>query len=452
MKIRKLFLLATLFIFASLFLFACSGGFSDAYPMPGVLDGEFGFAEDGYAVDAATSKVYGDYFARAGVDVSSYYHDGAYDFSGVTSEEMDELIGEARENINQIMAGQLTASAYDDNLHFEFWQSLLRSGQTEEENGIFYEYANKFVFNLKNRIKITVPSDLTCVISLKDGKNTKTITPNKEGIAYFYPESEAENYLVTVNYFKNGEALKEEATVSGDYEFTLEGDNLAKDAIELMVVLDTTGSMGDEIRYLQVEIDNVIDRVKEQNPNTKIRLAVLVYRDKGDIYVTKYSDFSDDISVGRSFLEQQSAGGGGDFEEAVEVALKEAASKDWSNETTTKIILHVADAPAHDGKIDEWNKVCYSLASKGIRIINVASSGIDKKTEYFFRCECLITNGIYTYLTNDSGIGGDHIDATTEDSVTVELLNSMLVRLISGMHTGDFGTPINYLQEISVEE
>ena len=82
----------------------------------------------------------------------------------------------------------------------------------------------------------------------------------------------------------------------------------------------------------------------------------------------------------------------------------------------------------------------------GVRILTVASSGISKKTEYFFRCQSLITNGVYVHLTNDSGIGGDHIEATTEEKEEVELLNDCLVRLINGFHTGDFGTAVNWRQ------
>ena len=201
--------------------------------------------------------------------------------------------------------------------------------------------------------------------------------------------------------------------------------------------------------YLQAEITDVIKKVKQANNNVKILLSIMVYRDKGDEYVTRFSDFTEDVASQIAFLEKQSANGGGDFEEAVDIALEEACSKQWTSGNSTKILVHVADAPSHDKDVAKWNTQVKRLAAMGVRILTVASSGINKQTEYFFRCQSILTNGVYVHLTNDSGIGGDHIDASTEDKEEVELLNDCLVRLINGFYTGDFGTPINWRQSQS---
>jgi hypothetical protein len=92
------------------------------------------------------------------------------------------------------------------------------------------------------------------------------------------------------------------------------------------------------------------------------------------------------------------------------------------------------------------SKSIISAAEKGIRIIPVASSGIDKWTEFLLRTEALMTGGTYTYITNDSGIGGGHIDATVPEKV-VEYLNAMLIRLINEYHTGVIKEPIPYNQK-----
>ena len=148
------------------------------------------------------------------------------------------------------------------------------------------------------------------------------------------------------------------------------------------------------------------------------------------------------ISARKTFLTNEEKKGS----KAAKVALKLANEKQWS-ETATKIIVHIADAPAHDDLVNKWATATNVLASKGVRIITVASSGIDKKTEYFFRSQCMITGGKYVYLTDDSGIGNSHLDATVEVQPTVEYLNSCLVRLIKGYHTGTFEEPIYYGQE-----
>ena len=93
------------------------------------------------------------------------------------------------------------------------------------------------------------------------------------------------------------------------------------------------------------------------------------------------------------------------FPEAVDVAMEEAVAKQWSVNAKTKILVHVADAPSHDRDVNSWNNSSLRFAEMGVRVITVASSGIDKKTEYLFRSQSILTNGIYVYLTNDSGIG-----------------------------------------------
>ncbi|MBQ4571241.1 MAG: hypothetical protein IJB21_06075 [Bacilli bacterium] len=172
-----------------------------------------------------------------------------------------------------------------------------------------------------------------------------------------------------------------------------------------------------------------------------------MYRDLRDEYITNYSDFTIDITSQKNFLSKQRASGGGDFEEAVDVAMEEAVNKKWSDNAKTKILIHVADAPSHDNDVESWNNSTLKFAEMGVRIITVASSGIDKKTEYLFRSQSILTNGMYVYLTNDSGIGDYHLEATVEERPTVEYLNASLVRIIKGYHTGVFEEAVYYRQQ-----
>ena len=90
------------------------------------------------------------------------------------------------------------------------------------------------------------------------------------------------------------------------------------------------------------------------------------------------------------------------------------------------------DAPPHK-RNDVIESLQFSIpryASHGIRIIPVAASGIDKQTESFLRFTAISTDGTYVFLTNHSGVGGDHIEATVGD-YEVELLNELIVRLIN---------------------
>ncbi|MBR5089579.1 MAG: hypothetical protein IK093_09125, partial [Ruminiclostridium sp.] len=71
-----------------------------------------------------------------------------------------------------------------------------------------------------------------------------------------------------------------------------------------------------------------------------------------------------------------------------------------------------------------------NAAKLGIRIIPVASSGVDTDTEFLCRCMAMATGGTYTFLTDDSGVGYSHLEPTI-GNYEVEKLNDMLVRIIT---------------------
>ena len=70
------------------------------------------------------------------------------------------------------------------------------------------------------------------------------------------------------------------------------------------------------------------------------------------------------------------------------------------------------------------------MAEKGIRLIPLASSGVNTETEFLLRSWAVMTGGTYTFLTNHSGIGGDHLEPTIGE-YEVEKLNDLLVRVIA---------------------
>lgn len=396
-------------------------------------------AKPGYLKDAESDF--------EGIDSDPMFSlDGFNDFTNSVSTEDIIMINnkyplyEAIYNAN-IKAGVLTGSVVFDNENYEFWNKLISNNQNGK--GLFEEYENKYSFNTKNRVRIQVKNAPNVSVEMTDGSFATFTDAN--GYAYLYPEKIEDKYEVYITYNDvNKDKKKIKATIKNDDVISLTDKTYKNDVIELMFVIDTTGSMGDEINYLKVEIDDVISEIQEKNPNTIIKLALLFYRDKGDEYVTRYFDFTQDIQKQKNNLSNQNANGGGDFEEAVYKALGEAVEKQWSSSSETRVLVHVADAPSHDNEVKEWNKNVLKLTKKGIKVISVASSGIDKKTEYFFRSQSMITGGCYVYLTDDSGVGGTHIEATTEVKPVVEYLNKLLIRLINGYHTGNYGTAESY--------
>lgn len=423
--IRKILCLLTCFLL--LLMVGCSSLDSD-YKDEGPLS----------TLPESDSSIFSkDYFyskedSRSDYDESYGYLDELYNKYPFPKAYFDKIVD----------AGLLTASVVFDNDAYDYWTGLITSSQ--QGLGVFADYSKTYEFKTNNRMRIQVKDAPNVKVELT---NEKLVTfTDANGYAYFFsnkPFNESNEISITY-YDKNNEKKIFNTICKNNDVIKLNDTTKKEDVIELMFVVDTTGSMGDELEYLKKEIDYVIQEVNIKNPNSKVKLALMFYRDFGDEYVTRYYNFTEDILLQKRNLEKQSANGGGDFEEAVYKALGEACNAKWSEKSETRIIVHVADAPSHDKDVEKWNDTTLEFASKGVKIITVASSGINKKTEYFFRSQSLITGGAYVFLTDDSGIGEAHLEATTKEKPVVEYLTKLLIRLINGYHTGDFGVAERY--------
>ena len=329
-------------------------------------------------------------------------------------------------------AGLLTAGEWCDNSDFAFFKRVLNRND-------WFDYQTLYQLTLVRRIAVSVRDDrglpvrnaAVTLTGANDSVLFRAVT-DYGGKAYLFALSEqAAQSAQAVTVSQNG--LTEQVPVSSDTEevsVTLAGGNVrSPETLDLMFVIDTTGSMMDELNYLQAELDDVIRQVAEAHPNTQIRLSVNFYRDDGDDYIVLPFDFTDDIAAGLKSLAAQFADGGGDYPEALDLALENALHEhDWSD-NAVKLCYLVLDAPAHSAQaavVNRLNTLLPEFAAEGVRIIPVASSGVDTETEFFLRNAAALTGGTYTFLTNDSGIGGDHLEPTVGD-YEVRPLNELLI-------------------------
>ena len=206
----------------------------------------------------------------------------------------------------------------------------------------------------------------------------------------------------------------------------------APEVADVFFIFDATGSMGDELHYLQAEMQDVISRSQSAVEGLHIRTGALVYRDHTDAYLTRISRLSDSIQPTQQFISAQSAAGGGDYEEAVPEAVMAAVNAaGWSPSARARIAFLILDAPCHNDEttLKLLHEQALNAAAAGIRIVPIVCSGLRESGELLMRSLALITNGSSFFLTDDSGIGGTHLKPTT-DSLKVEHLNDMLVRTI----------------------
>jgi len=214
-----------------------------------------------------------------------------------------------------------------------------------------------------------------------------------------------------------------------------------REKLDVSLVIDTTGSMGDEIRYLQTEFLALSSAIEDKYPNAEQRWSLVAYRDMGDEYVTRLFDFSDNVEEFRDKLSQQSAGGGGDFPEAPDAALVEMAKLSWRNEDkVARLAFLVADAPHHDNNAEDMLDAIRGAREIGVHLYPVASSGVDELTEASLRSAAQLTGGRYLFLTDDSGVGGEHKEPTIP-CYFVTKLDKAILRMVNIEISGVYAEP-----------
>lgn len=378
----------------------------------------------------------GDYYRMDGA-VSK---DGSVDVPGGGSG------GEGGSGSAQGQAGRLTAGEWKDLDHWDFWGKLMEG----EEYGKMSSY---WGFYTSNRVAVLVedaagkPVAGVKVALQRSGKDIwNAVTDNRGRADLFvglFQKEEADPSALTVSL--SGEVQPGVPAVTGwkaeqgvsmnryvfeHYTYTTDAPQPVAD---IAFLVDATGSMGDEILFLKEDLLDILNKASQASPAVRFRTAALFYRDEGDEYVTRHSDFSADFSVTHEYVKAQRADGGGDYPEAVHTALEKGLqSLSWSETARARLAFLVLDAPAHyrTEVLESLQKSIEAYARLGIRLIPVAASGVDKNTEFMCRFFAVSTGGTYVFLTNDSGIGGDHI-APTIGEYKVEQLNELLLRLIA---------------------
>lgn len=337
-----------------------------------------------------------------------------------------------------IKSGQLTAGEVNDFSKWKLWNDI--SAETLREHCKHWRIEPKDRFSFQLTDKNDLPAIDQKIELWKEEQLIWTTRTDNTGKAELWDNLFEESFDNNAQYSIRTECKGKQYKHNKTKPFAkgmnhqrvkakLEFPNIA----DIAIVLDATGSMEDELRYLEAELNDVIKKVKDAHQDLSLRLGSLVYRDIGDEYVTRDTPLDQDISKTIDFLKAQKAEGGGDTPEAVDSALSVAVNHfQWSEQARARLLFLVLDASPHDNpsNIQKIHELTQEAAKKGIKIIPVVCSGAEKDTEYLMRSMALATNGTYIFLTDDSGIGNSHIKPTT-DKWVVEHLNELLIRVIN---------------------
>lgn len=115
-------------------------------------------------------------------------------------------------------------------------------------------------------------------------------------------------------------------------------------SIDVVLCLDTTDSMTDDILSLKRDLVNLIkSKIKGFD---RFRIGMVLYKDYYEEYVTKAIPFTEDLGVFQTRLDSVRVYGGRDIPEAVFEALYAGVSEFlWESEV--RLVILVGDAPPH---------------------------------------------------------------------------------------------------------
>ncbi|HEY0729922.1 MAG TPA: vWA domain-containing protein, partial [Pyrinomonadaceae bacterium] len=177
--------------------------------------------------------------------------------------------------------------------------------------------------------------------------------------------------------------------------------------LEMVFVLDTTGSMGGLIEGAKQRIWGIVNEVM-QDSHSSVRIGLVAYRDRGDEYVTQVLPLTADLDQVYTTLMNYKAAGGGDEAEDVRTALADSVYKaGWSpvSSDLAQIIFLVGDAPPHNDYENTTDTL--TTAANAVRsgiIVNTIQCGTMGPTTRAWRAIAQHGNGQYFAIADNGGV------------------------------------------------
>lgn len=192
--------------------------------------------------------------------------------------------------------------------------------------------------------------------------------------------------------------------------------------LEMVFVLDTTGSMGGLIDGAKQRIWGIVNEVMQTPAHPSVRVGLVAYRDHGDAYVTQVLPLTNDLDKVYTTLMEYRADGGGDGPEDVRRALSDGVRKaGWSKPqaNVAQIVFLVGDAPPHDDYGQEPDTIATTAAAIKVgMVVNTIQCGADETTRQVWQQIARRGEGQYFAIAQDGGV---ETVATPYDSRLSEL-------------------------------
>ncbi len=184
-------------------------------------------------------------------------------------------------------------------------------------------------------------------------------------------------------------------------------ETAARPSVEVVFVIDTTSSMGGLIEGAKQRIWAIANEIAKGRPAPRVKMGLVAFRDKGDSYVTKVFDLSENLDNTYKDLLTLAAEGGGDGPEHVIAGLDAAVEQiAWSKDPKTfKVVYLVGDAPPHEDYPEA--PTLASVLQKAVRrglIVNSVQCGTDAQATVAFNHISRMGEGRLLPVPQDGGM------------------------------------------------
>jgi Mg-chelatase subunit ChlD len=296
----------------------------------------------------------------------------------------------------------LRAGFADDNKQFNYFINFLET----------YDSVSHYPINIRERVVFKISdskgNSLPNARVRIDAHGT-TLCEGKsyaDGTFLFFPsEYEPFDYVdVDITFQQQNKSIRVARTGKREIDVTFDilRPEMTEVPLDILFILDTTGSMGEEINRLKTTIDIINMNIAALSSRPRVRFGLVLYKDRGDEeYITKIVPFTGDLDEFRDELNKVEADGGGDYREDLQAALDDALQRVQWNTRGIRLGFVITDAPPH---LDYGQEYTYKDAARdaradGIKIFTVGTGGLTVDGEYILRQISQYTYAKYIFLT-----------------------------------------------------
>lgn len=268
-----------------------------------------------------------------------------------------------------------------------------------------------------------------------------------------HPRASAQGVKVRVAY----QGVQESVFVRSDGKHTVDVRlNVARAQakqvpLDIAFVLDTTGSMGDELARLRQTLEVINFQIQNLSPRPDIRFGMVLYRDVGDDYRARSIPFTRDLKAFMQALNAVQAGGGNDYPEDVQEGLRIAMHDLKWRETGVRLAFLIGDAPPHTDYDQDYTYVSAmkEAAQRGIKIATIGASGLSKEGEVVWRQIAQYTMSPFVFLSygeqGDSEGSASAVSHHVGSNWVAENLDAIIVRMVKTemAHLTERGAPVH---------